>query len=141
MGLRGPAGKPIEEHVAGGTYRSDRHAFTVPEATGTPSKPEGLDGVPGALWDYLIPQLVEAGVTGSLDSTMLAAMCNFYGLYLEARKEAEQAPCDKDARIATVAYWGAFAAIAAKFGLTPSDRLRLKLPVPAEESDSDDFEL
>lgn len=99
-------------------------------AAGTPVKPDGLSNVEDSLWDFLSPLL--GADAGKSDSIALQALCEFWGLYRDAVEIAKEHPLDKDARIAVTSYWSAFERLAAKFGLTPTDRQRLDKSPPDE---------
>ncbi len=81
------------------------------------------------MWDSHVRALEEMGVATPTDAAILQSMCELWGLYRMAYELAESMPIDKDARIAVTTYWAKFEAAAARCGLNPSDRGRLKVDV------------
>lgn len=132
MGLRGPPPKPAEELKLRGTFRADRHADRdkVPKAEGTPKKPRHLKGEAAAHWRDVVPLLAGNGTAKQADTAALVALCETWALYRTCMELAEGDPAlavDKDWRIARNAYLAQWAALAAKCGLTPADRMRLRV--------------
>lgn len=124
----GRPGKPIAQHILQGTYRPDRHALSA-EATGEPSKPEGLTGEAGALWDDIVPQLVASGIAKAVDGPALLALCRWWQVWREIDAKLQATPSYPLTMQASAA-WKAYSAIASKFGLDPSSRASLKVPPP-----------
>lgn len=89
-------------------------------------KPEFLSEDAAALWDRWLPRLLSRGVFSSEDSEMLQSICEIWGLYCASYKAAFRNPTDKDCRIAVTSYWAKFEQGAARFGMNPADRQRLK---------------
>ena len=127
--------KPIGCHLADGTFRADRHASRLgsePIADGDPVRPRGLDPTAKKLWDAVVPELVAMGVVAKIDSTMLAEMCRWYSRY---RQTASMPNADYRQTVLTVMAWKSFSQLAGKFGLTPSDRAKLKAGGAAFDDD------
>lgn len=136
-GKRGRSGrrpKPDAVKLAAGTYRySDSgDPEEKPEADGAPQKPVFASVHASELWDKTVTELVAMQVAARIDSALLRSMCELWGLYRISYEIAESDPTDKDARIAVVAYWAKFEQAAARFGMNPSDRGRLRIEKPKE---------
>lgn len=107
-------------------------AFTVlmPPLPEMPQKPEFECPLAGELWDEVAGKLHEAKLLRVVDLPLLQSACELWGLYRRAYSAANRNPVDKDCRIAVTAYWAKFEQAAARFGLNPSDRQRLKTDAP-----------
>jgi len=117
------------------SLRSSRGEHGQPiQATGKPDKPEGLAPAASELWDCIVAHGGTLPLT-ALDAPALSAACQLWALYLQAVEAAQADPCDKVCRVAVTSYHAAFQAAAAKLGLSPADRARLRIE-PAQESDS-----
>jgi len=133
MATRGPKPKPAILHIADGTHRRDRHGdpAAIVASPGTPERPKELAGDAKKLWDAIVPGLVESGVATERDAVELAEMCQWFKRYKKAAKECDRTaasnPYYRQLLLATKTAWGEFDGIASRFGLTPSDRARLKV--------------
>lgn len=124
--------KPVEEHVKNGTYKPGRHG-PLPAApddpTGPPAKPADLSGDAAGFWDRVVPLI--ATIARDRDAPMLAEMCFFWGQMQRLKAEVEAAsPLDTTYNRLLVGLGictDKFDRIAAKFGLTPQDRAKLKV--------------
>lgn len=135
MGGRPPT--PTNALKQRGTFRRDRHSKRTDTLPATrPAKPRGLPPDASRLWDILVPWLLDSGIVQAVDRYELETLCRFWGLARAAMTAAEADPIDKLARTAATQYTAAFGKLAAKFGLTPSDRTRLELK--AVETITDD---
>jgi P27 family predicted phage terminase small subunit len=123
-----------------GTYRPDRDgpAADALQATGTPALPEYLRGEPLAVWKVVVPDLVAQGVAGAWDTAALVSMCEWWGVYRRNMDALEKAEVGlKTAKVLLAAASEAsrqFQALAGRFGLTPSDRARLRVAPPKQAS-------
>jgi P27 family predicted phage terminase small subunit len=90
--------------------------------------PDWLSPDAKQLWQSLVPQLPVSAV----DSITLAALCDWFAIYRQTRQALDEVD-----RQSTNYYklfqltgmaWNNFSGIAAKFGLTPSDRAKLQAP-------------
>jgi P27 family predicted phage terminase small subunit len=107
----------------------------VPPLNGTPKKPRGLDKEAAWMWDLTVkgspPEML-----GNVDSAYLEGMCRWWSVWrsyeqaiLDAgRSEASESSMDQY-KLITLAHmaWNNWAKAAAKFGLTPVDRQRLRI--------------
>ena len=127
--------KPTWEHKLNGTYREDRHGNRVEVGGGTmdPNPPIELSDDEGVLWTQVVESL-SPEVVCPLDITTLYALCRWWGIWCECEKAIrEKGPEDSyRLHIQAVSAWKQFAALAAKFGLTPIDRAKLDFPPPKQ---------
>lgn len=139
---KGRPRKPIASHVLEGTARDDRHGDIADawQPDGAPEMPSWLKDAARDLWQQLAPRLVGSKVATGVDSAELAALCDWWARYREASIVAD-AVQDKQSTefyrcsiLASMA-WKNFATAAAKFGLNPSDRARLKIGGEAAKED------
>lgn len=144
MPRRGRPRKPTAAHVLESTYRHDRHgqgAEWVPE--GQPSPPDWLSADARQFWDVIVPQLIAKGVATLADEASLIGLCDWWAQYLAASRALRAIDyADTSAyrllNQAAVA-WKSFAGIASKFGLTPSDRAALRLPLEQPSNSIEGF--
>jgi P27 family predicted phage terminase small subunit len=132
--------KPTAIHRMHGTYRADRHGSReVGRPAGAPIRPRHLVGEALKFWQRVVPPLKGAGVVGSIDTAILTACCDLWGLYRAAVAKAAADPIDKDARIAATSYFAAWQRAAATLGLSPGDRAKLNVDL-AEPREPSPFE-
>ena len=123
--------KPTALHVVDGTYREDRHGSDV-VVGGSPSRPGWLVGEAALMWDRISGQLASAGVATSLDSASLAGLCQAWANWRNEQEKYEAG----DGHIYSVSNaWTTFEKLAGKFGLTPSDRAKLRTGEHKDESE------
>ena len=138
--MRGRPRKPVERKILDGTFRQDRDGPAPAGPLGEPAKPPFLSPIAADLWDLVVPGLVAQGVAGERDTPALVSMCEWWSLYRvnmdrlyqTAGGQARKVPlAGKPARALQIGAAEAsrqFQALAARFGLTPADRARLKTP-------------
>src|SRR5262245_32641387 len=134
--------KPLEHHLAAGTYRAHRHGPLLQNGNGVPNRhrypkgeteperPEAVmemvympneDNKPAVeMYEHLRELL--APVVQPSDTPLLCMACELWSLYLAALEKAQADPTDKLARTALVGYAAGFERIVTKFGCTPADR-------------------
>lgn len=119
--------KPLQSLVLTGQFRADRHAAraTEPQLDGVPVKPLDLDSLASALWDDVVPQLVEAKVLKAADQHAAATCCRLWSLLCRSIEAAADNPVDKELRSAVVAYHSAWDKAAGRIGLLPTERAKL----------------
>lgn len=126
--------KPHGLHVLQGTFRKHRHGKQMAitqNTSGEPiTAPEGMRADAAALFMVLARDL--AHILQPSDVFALQALCECWSLYRRCLPILEADPTNKDARLAAVSYINQFDRIAARFGLTPSDRARLRIEPPRE---------
>lgn len=101
-----------------GTLKPGRDKGACVSSSGRPKRPDWLSDEVRREWNRVVPELQKAGVLSVLDRGMLAVYCSLWAQY--AGGERRGVPI-KAALISQMR------AIAASFGLTPSDRARLNL--------------
>lgn len=134
--------KPTEQHRLDGTYRADRHgsAGASVDAAGVPTKPRGLKGEGEKLWKRVVPGLVSSGVARACDTDCLVSLCEWWARYVRFALMLDSADLDTDpkdlsryTRLASQC-WGEFARLAGKFGLTPADRVKLRVEAAGKKA-------
>ena len=137
-----PAGrprKPTSHLKLHGNYRADRHGDRAdePQPKGAPEMPSHLKGDARLLWCKVVPQLVGAGMAKSIDAYSLASMCEWYRQYRKTLRAIDRIGANhKDHYKLLIQLNMAsnnFDRLAAKFGMTPVDRTRLKNEKPDTE--------
>jgi P27 family predicted phage terminase small subunit len=104
--------------------------------------PAWLSAEARQLWQSLVPSL--AGIATTVDTASLAAMCDWWSRYRET-SEALNAVQDRQSteyyKLLQLAglCWNNFSGIAAKFGLSPSDRAKLQVPQPPQPGGLEGF--
>ena len=73
------------------------------------------------------------------DETTLAMLCEFLSLHAASLAEAIKAPTDRAARGAVLGYGAMVDKLASRFGLTPSDRQRLRTTTGRDGSALDKY--
>jgi phage terminase small subunit len=121
--------KSAAQHKAEGTYRTTRHASRAEMAirAGVPEMPTDLDEEGRRVWERITSEL-PAEVLSKLDTFALADMSRTWSLLCKYQKLVADDPLDdKTARLlnATQGIWLKYAA---RFGLSPTDRSRIKTP-------------
>jgi phage terminase small subunit len=129
--------KPTAQKIAEGTYRADRDAGSV-AASGAPVPPEGMSAAARTHWDALAPGLAASGVAAECDSQALALLC-WWLVEVHHLTRAIDAARAAGGAVAPATYvqmgiaTDKFDRLAGRFGLTPSERAKLKTgatPVP-----------
>lgn len=129
MMVRGPKPKAISIHIAEKTLRKHRHGdgkAPAPEGK-LPARPAGLKGDAKTFWDKHIVPLEPLGVLTQVDLPLLETLCETYGLYRAALKEAKRYPLMQDARMAWKTYADLFNKLLGECLLTPEARTRMKI--------------
>ena len=133
--MAGRPRKPTAKHKLEGTFRPDRHGDRgdlLLDLPGSPQMPGGLNDDARELWLRVVTQLTRAKVAVEIDSSQLEAMCRWWARYLENERHACEFAHDIEAgdvyEKRAKRAWDAFDKVAARFGLTPADRAKLKLP-------------
>lgn len=135
--------KTAEELRRSGTFRADRHGAraNAPEFGGSPARPKDLSPDARKHWDLVVPALARAGVATAVDGPALEAMCEAWAEYKAAKKL--KAPTIREMRqrqMLKSAAYREWYGIAAKFGLTPSDRAKIEAGGNGKGSQDDGFE-
>lgn len=124
--------KPLAVLKLSGGYRQDRHGRRELEdpATGVPEMPALLKGEARKLWETIVPRLVEMGIARAIDAPDLAAMCMWWSIWHSCIKTATR---NASKMQAAAKAWTHFAPLADRFGMNPSARARIAIPVPAKK--------
>lgn len=136
--------KPTADLKLHGGLRMDRHAGREREP-----QPEGdaiqfveLPDEALRAWEFLVPRLIHVGLATELDSLELTAMCHWWGEYRKwcEMKDTEDVKVNEYRRmVGMAAAYKQFRTIAAKFGLTPTDRVGLQGSRPNENDELADL--
>lgn len=132
--------KPTERHKRDGTYRADRHGDRLesPTTAGAPDRPEWLSGEAEIWWDAIIACL-PADVAGEADDFALALLCEKWAEWRKYSAALEHIEVtDKEHyKVAMLANMAGktVQGLLGKFGMTPSDRAKMKIVPPKEEVD------
>ena len=124
--------KPIARLELEGGYRPDRHG-SEPMAKGVLVKPKWLTGEASRLWDQLEEQVTEWGA-GEVDAANLAGLCRWWAIWRGIDSRLESNPDRRDIVRASMA-WKQFTQCAARFGLSPVDRARMRTEAKGEKAD------
>lgn len=119
-----------------GGFRKDRHGSRAEFSASEPVKP-GLGKIASAIWDLVVNGL-PLDAKSAIDAPALEGMCRWYGVFAEYMGKLESDTGDYRVLMMASIAWKQFESAAAKFGLTPVDRAKLK--VPAKDSGADEFE-
>ncbi len=140
MAKRGPKPKPTGLHVAEGTLHPTRHKGRAkePRPKGAPTAPDWLDTTAKAHWQEVVGLLVPLKVATVLDTSALAMMCDAWSQWRRLR-DSVNGDVEKETAAAYVLArlrkdW---LDIAARFGMTASDRTRIEAEVDDIEQDGD----
>jgi phage terminase small subunit len=107
-----------------GGLRDDRHADRdrEPQPEGDAFQVVELGDAAQEAWGHIVPRLIQLGLATELDSHELCAMCEWWAKY---RFHMAQGDDYRNHNMAVASY-KQFRVIAAKFGLTPTDRVGLQ---------------
>ena len=131
---RGRPRKPTELKILQGTFRKgqDTPLTLIPDLSGEVERQSFPDHAARQMWNTVVQKLIDSDVLKPTDVPMARSMCEFWGLYCASHKLASKNPTDPGARTAVCSYWQRFEQAASRFGMTPSDRSRLRLDKPPE---------
>ncbi len=141
-GVKGRSGrkrKSTAQHKADGSYRADRHADRADQICELSplKKPEGLSPLQSSLWDAVLNTL-PPGLVGTIDAPGMMGLVRWYEVYDRAMRLVEQDATDTIAMKQAKTAWDSFWKCASEFGIGPSNRARLKVPLDPQ-SDDDPF--
>jgi P27 family predicted phage terminase small subunit len=143
MAARGRPRKPVADLMLEGRFRSDRHGEVSAtwQPDGVPTQPTWLSEDAAQLWADLVPPLIARGIATAVDAPELASLCDWWSRYRQASRLLD----DNGANSGDPAYyrhflqastaWKNFTAVAARFGLNPSDRAKLRIESSGEAAD------
>lgn len=86
-------------------------------------------------WQAVVPALIAKGVAKSIDAPALAAMCEQWGEYCAAKRlDAYELKDKRQRQMLINAALRAWRDLAARFGMTPSDRAKIEVEPNGEEA-------
>lgn len=130
--MAGRPRKPDELKILQGTFRKDRDgvpAVVVPDGDVVP--PDYLGDAALTFWHTIVPTMLSVGLAKPTDVPQLASMCEWWARHRRYSAILD-AMDDNDKRLYQTTMLCAIAStnfdkIAARFGLTPSDRAKLRV--------------
>ena len=153
MGKRGPKPKPIEDHLADGTSRPDRHGdgtIEVAERVDFLPAPGHLPDDARDIWNHVVSTIGESGILQGADDLALEAMALAVATWRKAQDDIERngilviGRFDTEVANPAIAVrdkaMGEFRAWAARFGLTPSDRTQLGMQLVKGKSAAESWD-
>jgi phage terminase small subunit len=130
--------KSTADHERDGTLRHDRHfgRLREPKFSGAPKRPRGLRGEAKKFWDSIVPQLVAKGVAKQIDAPALEVMSLAWAEFKASVSVKAGSDLDDMRRrqLLAAGWQRMWQGVAAKFGLTPSDRAKLEVEMGGDLS-------
>lgn len=123
MGSGGHNAKPDKVLKLHGTYEKFYHADRGVKDGGEPLRKPEMGDIASRMWDH-VAEVRRAWLCSS-DAESLQSLCEVWELRCRALVLVNEDPAEKNNRIAFKDYQTLFNQLAARFGLTPSDRARL----------------
>lgn len=142
MGKRGPAPKPTALKLISGTYRADRAARKEAKPKSVaPSCPGWLSQEAKREWRRVVGDLEALGLVTQIDRAALAAYCDAYQMWYDARRsldaagtlvqETESGYLTQRPEIGIInTALKAMRQFMAEFGMTPAARTRVNAETP-----------
>lgn len=140
--MPGPPKLPAEVKKQRGTFRPHRDGPEEHKMDKLPvaklERPKDLCKVAGNLWDRLIPAMVKIDMLREVDVPIATGMCRWFAIWKDLdqrirdwKPSKEYDAMDNERLIALIQRrasdaWKNFSAAAAKLGLTPADRARIR---------------
>lgn len=100
------------------------------QAGGKPRRPKQMSKEAGWLWQLVVTQWM-----GELDTAELIVLCNTWEMLCAATRVAKRDPLDPDASRIYLRYKAEFDKLASRFGMTPADRAKIRVPTENEGDD------
>lgn len=128
--MKGRPPKPTAQHHLAGTFRSDRHAGRADQWLGgsTPEKPVDLSSEESAVWDGIAAH-VPAEALSAADAPQLEIACWCWARWRRLRESD-----DRKNFYMAIAAAKQFDSIVSRFGCTPADRAKLRLPAAPDNA-------
>jgi len=132
MGRRGPAPRPKRALLQRGSRRAKKMPDDMELEPGVPRPPADLCVEALAEWQRVVPVLAPKGVLSEVDRAALVVLVASWSEYVAVGQHLDDAEMGTAAwqRIAAARHqaYQRWAAMAQRFGLTPADRARVKVP-------------
>lgn len=150
MGARGPRPTPTEVLRLRGSWRANLNRGEPQPEPGPPERPEWLDADAAAAWDALAPRLEAMNLLTRIDGNALARYCVLWTHWRRAALFVDKYGTsysikDGNGRVKCIAQFPevaqihklsvALSRLEVEFGLTPSARTRINVPVQPRETD------
>lgn len=150
MARTGRPPKPTALKLLHGTARSDRVLKNEPHPQiGRPTRPHWLLPEAKREWSRIVPELLRLGLLAKIDRAMLSMWCQCWGMYVEAVRDIRE---NGTTFTTEKGYEGPrpsvgvmnkmiqkMTTLSARFGMTPSDRSRISVPVREAKSPFAEF--
>lgn len=131
MGARGPAPIKKTELTARGSRRAGERAGDLEFESKAPKPPTTLSREARAEWNRVVPLLAEQGVLSEADRAGLVALCEAWAMHqaalAQSRKTKWGTRLHREALGEIHRAFQRWSQLAARFGLTPADRPRVKV--------------
>ncbi len=105
-----------------------------PIVKGKPTMARGLNDNGKWLWKSVVQSWM-----GEIDTAQLRVLCETWQLLRVAYREAKNDPTSKETRSQYIAYQQAFDKLASRFGMTPSDRAKIRMPTNQSTDDEQEY--
>ncbi len=112
-----------------GAFRADRHGGGEPTPAGALKRPKFTDANAAWLWDTHARQFAANGASGG-DSALALSACEWWGMYRSMQDKIRGGDDDYRTFVKLSMAWKNFASAAAKLGLSPADRAKLRVEPP-----------
>ena len=123
-------------HRRDGTFRAHRHAGRGDvNFDGVPEKPRGLDRHGQWMWDFITTSS-PPGMLARIDTPALLALCRWWTQWVQGMEQLENDASWKATCRASMA-WKHVERLLSKFGVTPSERCKLQVPLAVDEEEDD----
>lgn len=153
MGKRGPIPTPTQILKLRGSYRAEQRTGEPMPEVARPDRPEWLNAKASAAWDQIVSELDAMGLLGRIDSNALARYCTLWARWRDCEEKVEKfgdsfpiknpagevvgfMPLPHSVQANKLCLL--LAPLESKFGMTPSDRARIRLPGEAPKKEGTD---
>ena len=103
------------------------------QARGSPIRPLRLGKHESWLWSLVVQDWM-----GEIDTPELITLCETWGMLRRCASRARRDPHDRDTRMNYLAYMAEFNRLASRFGMTPSDRAKIRIPIDQDKGSDED---
>lgn len=116
---------------------------------GIPTRPEWLLPEAKREWSRIVPELARLGLLAKIDRALISAYCQCWARYVEAQRDIDE---HGSTFVTDKGYEGPrpsmaiarqmlekLTVLSAKFGFSPSDRARIRVPEPEVEDPFEKF--